>query len=415
MAATSPQSNTVSQPYENIPFLPFENPDETIRHGAQFFKNVKQLQVGFGSQVFRVDRDGMWAGAEDFASAPWKVDWQGNMTATSVTISGYIPTGGALGDIGVGNITGTYIADGAIVTDKLAANAVVAAKISVSELSAISADIGDITAGTITGVTITGGVVQTSAATNVERARMLNSRFEVLDESNNVSGYLRGYKDFTTGSRSELGVNYVAIDAWQGSTYYMNMYYATGTGGGWKIDVNDGSSDIVEFYGLPLSSSFALGNLITGYKELSNNGGTLEWDGSPVGTGTVTSVATSGAITGGTITTTGTISHSTAAGYKHVPTGGASDQFLKYSASGTATWSYLGGSNCASLIPSSSTVTLGNSSFYWDELHVQDIYFKSKTGTPSTQGQFFYYDNGSTQEFRCNAGGFQGSVDLTSL
>jgi hypothetical protein len=36
-------------------------------------------------------------------------------------------------------------------------------------------------------------------------------------------------------------------------------------------------------------------------------------------TGTVTSVATSGAITGGTITTTGTISHSTADGDKHVP------------------------------------------------------------------------------------------------
>ena len=38
-------------------------------------------------------------------------------------------------------------------------------------------------------------------------------------------------------------------------------------------------------------------------------------------TGTVTSIATSGAITGGTITTTGTISHSTSAGYKHIPSG----------------------------------------------------------------------------------------------
>ena len=52
----------------------------------------------------------------------------------------------------------------------------------------------------------------------------------------------------------------------------------------------------------------------------------------------VTSVATSGAINGGTITGTGTISHSTAAGNKHVPTGGSSGQFLKYSSSGTAVW-----------------------------------------------------------------------------
>ena len=52
----------------------------------------------------------------------------------------------------------------------------------------------------------------------------------------------------------------------------------------------------------------------------------------------VTSVATSGAINGGTITGTGTISHSTAAGNKHIPTGGSAGQFLKYSASGTAVW-----------------------------------------------------------------------------
>ena len=56
------------------------------------------------------------------------------------------------------------------------------------------------------------------------------------------------------------------------------------------------------------------------------------------GSGTVTSVATTGAITGGTITTTGTIAHSTAAGYKHIPSGGSADQFLKYSSSGTAVW-----------------------------------------------------------------------------
>lgn len=54
--------------------------------------------------------------------------------------------------------------------------------------------------------------------------------------------------------------------------------------------------------------------------------------------GTVTSIATSGAITGGTITTSGTISHSTASGYKHIPSGGSSGQYLKYSADGTAAW-----------------------------------------------------------------------------
>ena len=54
--------------------------------------------------------------------------------------------------------------------------------------------------------------------------------------------------------------------------------------------------------------------------------------------GTVTSVATTGAISGGTFTTSGTISHLDTAGYKHIPTAGATGNFLKYSASGTATW-----------------------------------------------------------------------------
>jgi hypothetical protein len=55
-------------------------------------------------------------------------------------------------------------------------------------------------------------------------------------------------------------------------------------------------------------------------------------------TGTVTSVATSGSITGGTITGTGTISHVTTTGHKHIPSGGSANQVLTYSADGTAAW-----------------------------------------------------------------------------
>jgi len=153
----------------NIPFLPLEDDAGESRHGAQFFRNVKQLQVGFGAEVFRVDRDGMWAGAEDFASAPWSVDWDGNMVANSVTLSGYIPTGGALTDIGTGNIIGTYIANGAVVSDKIAANAVIAGKIAanavtateinVANLAAINANLGSITAGSLSAVTITGSTI----------------------------------------------------------------------------------------------------------------------------------------------------------------------------------------------------------------------------------------------------------------
>jgi len=71
-----------------------------------------------------------------------------------------------------------------------------------------------------------------------------------------------------------------------------------------------------------------------------NSGATALEYFTPTFTGTVTSVATDGlALTGGPITTTGTITHSTTSGYKHIPSGGVTGQFLKWSADGTATWS----------------------------------------------------------------------------
>ena len=65
--------------------------------------------------------------------------------------------------------------------------------------------------------------------------------------------------------------------------------------------------------------------------------------GATANAGTVTSVATTGAITGGTIWSTGTIAHSTAAGYKHIPSGGSAGQVLQYASSGTAQWAAAGG------------------------------------------------------------------------
>lgn len=54
--------------------------------------------------------------------------------------------------------------------------------------------------------------------------------------------------------------------------------------------------------------------------------------------GTVTSVAAGTGLTGGTITTSGTLAHSTANGYKHIPSNGSANQYLRYSSAGTAAW-----------------------------------------------------------------------------
>jgi hypothetical protein len=83
-------------------------------------------------------------------------------------------------------------------------------------------------------------------------------------------------------------------------------------------------------------------NTSTGVLTLNRNGLsalTQDLDGRYVTSSGVTSIATSGSISGGTITASGTITHLTTAGHKHIPSGGATGQFLKYSASGTASWS----------------------------------------------------------------------------
>ncbi|MGL5099457.1 MAG: hypothetical protein ACRC6B_05395, partial [Fusobacteriaceae bacterium] len=59
----------------------------------------------------------------------------------------------------------------------------------------------------------------------------------------------------------------------------------------------------------------------------------------------------SGSLTGGgDLTANRVITHLTTEGHKHIPSGGGAEQFLKYSASGTAAWSAL---------PTATTTTLG--------------------------------------------------------
>lgn len=52
--------------------------------------DVASLQIGEGSKVFRGDQSGIWLGASKWADAPFRVDMEGAMTATSITITGYV-------------------------------------------------------------------------------------------------------------------------------------------------------------------------------------------------------------------------------------------------------------------------------------------------------------------------------------
>lgn len=74
-------------------------------HGNSYLSRVAAMQIGEGTKVMRADQSGFWLGAAKWADAPFRVDMQGNATATSITVSGYIVTGGAAGDVNAGAVT----------------------------------------------------------------------------------------------------------------------------------------------------------------------------------------------------------------------------------------------------------------------------------------------------------------------
>ncbi len=115
-----------------------------------------------------------WAGATfaNRATAPFRVYENGDVVASSLTLTGYIATGGAAADV---NTYGTTISGGKITTGTITAD-----RMSVSQLSAIAADIGTITAGSITGITITGGTIRTAAS---------GKRVEMLGSANTFTSY----------------------------------------------------------------------------------------------------------------------------------------------------------------------------------------------------------------------------------
>jgi len=74
------------------------------------------LNVGAGDERFSVDMEnGLWLGGENFADAPFSVDKEGNLIASSVTITGDVIAGkadfGGDGTDGELNVTGTTTVD----------------------------------------------------------------------------------------------------------------------------------------------------------------------------------------------------------------------------------------------------------------------------------------------------------------
>ena len=207
---------------------------ETIASKGRFI-------AGFQDDVAIMDgRDPtlrFWAGKADPATAPFRVDKDGNMFGASVTLTGYIEDGGAAADV---NANATTIAGGkitalSITASQIAAGAITATKISVSTLSAISADIGTITAGSISGITITGGTIQTaSSGLRVVLSGTIDAQIKFMNGSTTY-GYIFPYA-FPQGN----GIN---METLSGDGY---MYIQEGTHNAAGVGTTDANLEFLD-------------------------------------------------------------------------------------------------------------------------------------------------------------------------
>lgn len=258
----------IIDPYEN--YEPTLQPDASGVYGNDLLGRVQSLQVGFGSKVLRVDRDGLWLGSDHFADAPFRVDMQGNITASSLSLP-YVPIGGALSDVGVGNITGTYIANGAITTAKLTATA-------------------------IDGMTITGALVRTSSSsTRVELSSSSNALRVLksgtlrvsLDDDDlsfyNTSGSLLGY--ITTPNTTNFTIastngNFLVINS-EGTAYGVIMrvnggdrFFVANTQNVSYVNLNMNANLLTSVWGIRFSSrNIGSGSLNSGELAYHDSGG----------------------------------------------------------------------------------------------------------------------------------------------
>lgn len=187
----------IINPYDDVEYIDLEPEDS-----GEDLTRVRSLQVGFGSRVLRIDRQGLWLGSENFATAPFSVDMDGNMVATSLDLSGYLQVGEALADVGIGNITGTYIASGAITTSKLSATA-------------------------IDGMTITGALIRTSSS---------GGRVVLDDTTDSLMVYDTGGNKRLALDQDELTF-YNASEVLMGTFYSSSNYVAINTASGASLGI----------------------------------------------------------------------------------------------------------------------------------------------------------------------------------
>lgn len=150
---------------------PFTDVPAPVQSGGReedsYMNSLKEMQVGFGSKVLRADRRGLWLGGEDPDSAPFSVDMEGNLKATSATLTGFLAESD-VGDMAYEDLVeesklGSTIIQGGYIKSDL------------------------ITADNIVTGTLTGRTVRTSSGDERVEMNAGNNRLEVRQEISGTS------------------------------------------------------------------------------------------------------------------------------------------------------------------------------------------------------------------------------------
>lgn len=245
--------------FDDVAYAELPTSDPNVYHGQQFLNSVDSLQVGGGkgAKVMRADASGLWLGAETFADAPFSVDMDGNVVATSLSLSSL---SGTLDDIANGIIYAKTTAAQVVGANSAATglntsgeiikgfiNAQLGSKALPTNGVRFDQDglygrhagattfyidtagnayfVGDIVSSTMAASTITGGTIRTAAS---------GARVEILGSSNDVSIY--------DGTRRRMQLYSQGTTFWDSSGAYVADIYAGVSGGLLITTANSGST-----------------------------------------------------------------------------------------------------------------------------------------------------------------------------
>jgi len=170
------------------------------------------------------------------------------------------------------------------------------------------------------------------------------------------------------------------------TTQVANLNAANASTATYAGNITGGLATQMLWQSAPGVTSFTNASAVNGAVMTLVGGTTPTWSAPATG-GTVTSVGTDGtALTGGPITVSGTITHTTTSGYKHIPAGGTTGNLLTWSADGVATWSAPATSGTVTNIATSTGITGGPISSSGTISHISgDPWNHIPTGGSSSQ------------------------------